>query len=93
MLNFLAWRVTFNFLDLGYGAAIANVLFVLMFVLALVYVRDARSQPERRRQGGRGAHERPAPAAPALDLGRALRAGSSSSSSPWARSSGASSRA
>ena len=24
VLNFLAWRVTFNFLDVGYGAAIAN---------------------------------------------------------------------
>ena len=39
VLNFLAWRVTFNFLDVGYGAAIANVLFVLMFVLAIGYVR------------------------------------------------------
>ena len=48
VLNFLAWRVTFNFLDLGYGAAIANVLFVLMFVLALVYVRAL--DPERRRR-------------------------------------------
>ena len=48
VLNFLAWRVTFNFLDLGYGAAIANVLFVLMFVLAIVYVRTL--DPERRRR-------------------------------------------
>jgi ABC-type sugar transport system permease subunit len=48
VLNFLAWRVTFNFLDLGYGAAIANVLFVLMFVLALIYVRAL--DPERRRR-------------------------------------------
>jgi multiple sugar transport system permease protein len=48
VLNFLAWRVTFNFLDLGYGAAIANVLFVLMFILALVYVRAL--DPERRRR-------------------------------------------
>lgn len=39
LLNFLAWRVTFNFLDIGYGAAIANILFLLMFVLALAYVR------------------------------------------------------
>lgn len=39
VLNFLAWRVTFNFLDLGYGAAIANVLFLIMFFLALLYVR------------------------------------------------------
>jgi ABC-type sugar transport system permease subunit len=48
VLNFLAWRVTFNFLDLGYGAAIANVLFVLMFVLAIVYVRTL--DPARRRR-------------------------------------------
>lgn len=48
VLNFLAWRVTFNFLDLGYGAAIANVLFMLMFVLAIVYVRTL--DPERRRR-------------------------------------------
>jgi multiple sugar transport system permease protein len=48
VLNFLAWRVTFNFLDLGYGAAIANVLFAMMFVLAIVYVRTL--DPERRRR-------------------------------------------
>jgi len=48
VLNFLAWRVTFNFLDLGYGAAIANVLFLIMFVLAIVYVRSL--DPERRRR-------------------------------------------
>ena len=34
LLNFLAYRVTFNFLDLGYGSAIANVIFALTFVLA-----------------------------------------------------------
>ena len=48
VLNFLAWRVTFNFLDVGYGAAIANVLFVLMFVLAIGYVRTL--DPDRRRR-------------------------------------------
>jgi multiple sugar transport system permease protein len=48
VLNFLAWRVTFNFLDLGYGAAIANVLFAIMFVLALIYVRAL--DPDRRRR-------------------------------------------
>jgi multiple sugar transport system permease protein len=48
VLNFLAWRVTFNFLDLGYGAAIANVLFAIMFVLALVYVRAL--DPDRKRR-------------------------------------------
>ena len=53
VLNFLAWRVTFNFLDVGYGAAIANVLFVLMFVLAIGYVRVL--DPERRRRRPRAA--------------------------------------
>lgn len=49
VLNFLAWRVTFNFLDVGYGAAIANVLFVLMFVLAIGYVRILGPGRDRRR--------------------------------------------
>lgn len=51
VLNFLAWRVTFNFLDLGYGAAIANVLFVIMFVLAIIYVRALDPERRRRRTG------------------------------------------
>ena len=38
ILNFLAYRVTFNFLDLGYGSAIANIIFVLTFLLATIYV-------------------------------------------------------
>ncbi len=38
LLNFLAYRVTFNFLDLGYGSAIANVIFALTFFLAVLYV-------------------------------------------------------
>jgi multiple sugar transport system permease protein len=38
LLNFLAYRVTFNFLDLGYGSAIANVIFALTFFLAALYV-------------------------------------------------------
>jgi len=42
LLNYLSWRVTFSNLDIGYGAAIANVLFVLMFLLALVYIRALR---------------------------------------------------
>ena len=41
-LNFLAYRVTFNFGDIGHGAAIADILFLLMFVLALAYVRTFR---------------------------------------------------
>src|SRR5215216_1328060 len=39
LLNFLAYRVSFNFLDFGYGAAIANIIFVIMFVLALVFIK------------------------------------------------------
>jgi multiple sugar transport system permease protein len=39
LLNFLAYRVSFSFLDFGYGAAIANVIFLIMFVLALVIIR------------------------------------------------------
>lgn len=38
LLNFLAYRTTFNFLDLGYGAAIANVIFAVSFMLALGYI-------------------------------------------------------
>lgn len=38
LLNFLAYRVTFNFLDLGYGSAIANVIFALTFLLAALYI-------------------------------------------------------
>ena len=48
LLNFLAWRVTFNFLDFGYGAAIANVLFVFMFMLAIAYVRTLDPNRGRR---------------------------------------------
>lgn len=42
LLNFLSWRVTFNYLNIGYGAAIADVLFVLMLLLALGYIRALR---------------------------------------------------
>ncbi|WP_199256181.1 carbohydrate ABC transporter permease [Mycolicibacterium mengxianglii] len=38
-LNFLAYRSAFNFGDLGYGSALANLLFIIMFVAALIYVR------------------------------------------------------
>jgi multiple sugar transport system permease protein len=51
LLNFLAYRVTFSFGNIGYGAALADILFVLMFVLALVYIRSfrpSRSQAELR---------------------------------------------
>jgi multiple sugar transport system permease protein len=50
LLNYLSWRETFSNLDVGYGAAIANVLFVLMFMLALVYIRALR--PRQRQQAG-----------------------------------------
>lgn len=39
VMNFLAYRVTFNFLKFGYGAAIANVIFLTSLVLAIAYVR------------------------------------------------------
>ena len=39
VMNFLAYRVTFNFLKFGYGAAIANVIFLTSLVLAVLYVR------------------------------------------------------
>lgn len=42
LLNFLSWRVTFNYLNIGYGAAIADILFVLMLLLALAYIRALR---------------------------------------------------
>jgi multiple sugar transport system permease protein len=42
LLNYLSWRVTFGNLDIGYGAAIANVLFVMMLILAMVYIRALR---------------------------------------------------
>ncbi len=49
LLNFLAWRVTFNYLDIGYGSAIADVLFVFMFLLALVYIRAMKPRSANRR--------------------------------------------
>jgi len=42
LLNYLAWRETFSNLNIGYGAAIADVLFLLMFLLALAYIRALR---------------------------------------------------
>ncbi|UXN57663.1 carbohydrate ABC transporter permease [Phyllobacterium zundukense] len=37
-MNFLAYRTTFNFLQFGSGAAIANLIFVTTFALAIVYI-------------------------------------------------------
>ncbi|OGO54244.1 MAG: hypothetical protein A2V85_17185 [Chloroflexi bacterium RBG_16_72_14] len=42
MLNFLAYRVSFQFGNLGLGAAVADILFFVMFLLALAYVRVFR---------------------------------------------------
>lgn len=50
LLNYLSWRETFSNLDIGYGAAIANVLFGLMFLLALAYIRALR--PRERKSTG-----------------------------------------
>jgi ABC-type sugar transport system permease subunit len=51
LLNYLSWRETFSNLDVGYGAAIANVLFVLMFMLALVYIRALRPRQTKAKAG------------------------------------------
>lgn len=51
LLNYLSWRETFSNLDVGYGAAIANVLFVLMFMLALVYIRALRPRQTKVKTG------------------------------------------
>lgn len=51
LLNYLSWRETFSNLDVGYGAAIANVLFILMFMLALVYIRALRPRQTKAREG------------------------------------------
>ncbi|MBE7434619.1 MAG: sugar ABC transporter permease [Anaerolineales bacterium] len=51
LLNYLSWRETFSNLDVGYGAAIANVLFLLMFMLALVYIRALRPRQTQAKAG------------------------------------------
>lgn len=38
-LNFLSYRTAFNFGDLGAGSAVAMILFILMFAVALAYIR------------------------------------------------------
>jgi ABC-type sugar transport system permease subunit len=52
LLNYLSWRETFSNLDIGYGAAIANVLFVIMFILALLYIRALRPRQVREKRSG-----------------------------------------
>lgn len=47
VMNFLAYRVTFNFLKFGYGAALANLIFLSSLILSIVYVRLMK--PERLR--------------------------------------------
>jgi multiple sugar transport system permease protein len=51
LLNYLSWRETFSNLDVGFGAAIANVLFVMMFLLALIYIRVLRPRHTRSQEG------------------------------------------
>ncbi|MFN8491113.1 MAG: sugar ABC transporter permease [Caldilineaceae bacterium] len=51
LLNYLSWRETFSNLDMGYGAAIANILFALMLLLALVYIRALRPRQSANRRG------------------------------------------
>lgn len=47
VMNFLAYRVTFNFLKFGYGSAIANLIFMTSLALAILYVRLVRQEPAR----------------------------------------------
>ena len=42
VMNFLAYRLTFNFLKFGQGAAIANLIFVASILLAILYLRLLR---------------------------------------------------
>ena len=49
LLNFLAYRVSFNFLDFGYGAAIANIIFLIMFALALIFIKLLKPDAPRSR--------------------------------------------
>lgn len=51
LLNFLAYRVTFGFLDFGYGAAIANVIFFAMLVIAIILVKVMRPGAPRASRG------------------------------------------
>lgn len=51
LLNYLSWRETFSNLDVGYGAAIANILFILMFLLALAYIRALRPRLIKSKEG------------------------------------------
>ena len=48
LLNYLAWRETFSNLDIGYGAAIANILFFMMLFLALGYIRILQPRHAKR---------------------------------------------
>jgi ABC-type sugar transport system permease subunit len=52
LLNFLAYRVSFSFLDFGYGAAIANIIFLMMFGLALLFIRILEPGAPRSRLRG-----------------------------------------
>jgi multiple sugar transport system permease protein len=47
VMNFLAYRVTFNFLKFGYGAAIANLIFLTSLLLAMIYVRLLKPGTQR----------------------------------------------
>ncbi len=50
MANFLAYRVTFNYLDFGYGAALANAIFLAMLVLSIIYIKVLKPGAPRSRQ-------------------------------------------
>ena len=50
MANFLAYRVTFNYLDFGYGAALANAIFLAMLILSIIYIKVLKPGAPRSRQ-------------------------------------------
>lgn len=47
-MNFYAYRTTFQFGEMGYGSAIANILFIVMFLFALGYIRLMGREPKRK---------------------------------------------
>lgn len=49
VMNFLAYRYTFNFLKFGQGAAIANLIFIASVLLAILYLRLLRLRSQEAR--------------------------------------------
>lgn len=49
VMNFLAYRLTFNFLKFGQGAAVANLIFIASILLAIIYLRLLRLRSQEAR--------------------------------------------